>query len=216
MIYHVISCVLAVAATIYGVVSLFRKGKAMYFQLIVCAAACFSLKELWIVVNLLSQSVQGENGIQLFGLFGCYCFLLSANFGTFDRIVDETKGKSHTRATLLGLLAPMCLLVLYLVGAMTSKDHRFLLLIISIPTFVSSYYNFNHLLLPLDEIGLLKATRPIDVMSLVFFGFESVFTFSSLNEIPVLAGICGIVSAGIVVSLVILSVKGAKQWGTLI
>lgn len=56
----------------YGAFHLFRKGKPKYFQLFVCAAGCYMLEELRVIVNSLlgSGSRDGLVTVRLFGFFG--------------------------------------------------------------------------------------------------------------------------------------------------
>ena len=95
MIYGLISFLTASFAFGYGAIRLFKKRKPMYLQLLVCASGCFALEQLSYIVNLWC-GVTAVVSIGMFGIFGCNFFLLSANFGTLDKIVDESKGFDMT------------------------------------------------------------------------------------------------------------------------
>ena len=88
IIFALISFLIAAFAFGFGAVKLFKKKRPLYLQLLVCAAGCFALEQLSYVINLWC-GVTAAVSIGMFGIFGSNFFLLSANYGTLDKIVDD-------------------------------------------------------------------------------------------------------------------------------
>ena len=116
-----VSFALATVAFCYGAYYLFRKELPKYFQLYVCAAGCYMLEELWVIVNsLLGDGVaDGLITVRLIGFFGCLCFLLSANANQFDMVVDEGNDK---KAKTLAFTAPTLLFALMVIYFCSTID----------------------------------------------------------------------------------------------
>lgn len=115
------------------------------------------LEELWVIVNSLfgNGSEDGLVTVRLFGFFGCLCFMLSANMGEFDKVVDE---KRDTKADFAALIAPAVLLVIYAIYAFAPANDGTTLVVvlgfISIsPALPAAYLSLKHLLLPEDGMG---------------------------------------------------------------
>ena len=111
MVFGLASFLIAVLAFVFGAVKLFKKKKPLYLQLLVCAAGCFAIQQLSYVVNLWCE-VNAAVSIGILGIFGCNFFLLSANYGTLDKVVDDGKGSKKARA--FAIIAPVIMAVLAL------------------------------------------------------------------------------------------------------
>lgn len=212
----------AVSAAAFGcgAVRLFGKGTPKYFQLFVCAAGCYMLEELWVIVNSLlgSGSLDGLVTVRLFGFFGCLCFMLSANANGFDRAVDES---NSVKARALSFIAPAVLLGLYAAYALaTDNESSVFNLVIGFlslsPALFASRLNLKHLLLPEDAMGFLKAARGIDMLSLVFYAANYLYPPAYLYCSKTLMGIYDVVLAVILLMIVLLCGKGAKKWKALV
>lgn len=198
---------IANAAFLRGCFVFFRRGKPLYFQLLVCAAGCCGLAALSAVVNTLCGAVQEGFHISLLGLLGCCFFLLSANYGQMDGVVDDGSADNR-KARWLALLAPGVLagaLVLLLVRG-TVPVYTAVFCLSALP---AAYYNLKHLLLPVDELGFLRATRLCNGCSLLFCGW-------SLLCPAALTGPFSVVTALLTAGLVFACERGMSLWPTLL
>lgn len=219
-LFEVISFLISAAAFVFGAVRLFRDGIPMYFRLYGMAAGCYALEELWAVTNTVFGTEGGYVSVRLFGTFGFFCFILSANAGEFDSLIDERKAE-HRRARRAALLAPAVLVLLYGVSVALLYDSKgvfylLLELLVLLPTFPAAYYCLKHLLLPTDPMGMLKTTGGIDIVSLLLFAVNSVYTLDVLGRVSWLMYAYDVLMALIAAALTVCSVKGAEKWKTLL
>lgn len=208
------------AAFVYGAVHLFRNEVPKYFKLFVCAAGCYMLEELWVIVNSLlgNGSQDGLVTVRLVGFFGCLCFMLSANANEFDKVVDDG---ANRKVRLLALAAPAVLLTLYALYAFSPLNIQPAAVtatgLISIsPALFASYYSLKHLLLPEDPMGFLGATEGIDGMALVFYAANYEYPTANLHCSGTVMSVYDVALAGMLFGLIVLCRKGVLKWKTLI
>ena len=216
MLSLILSLLIAVFAFGMGAGKLFKKGTPMYWQLYICAAGCFALRQLSETVNFLC-GIQGNIGVGMLGIFGCNFFLLSANYGTLDKVVDDgsTENKIARR---LALLAPavLAVLVTLVFFAWRKKDIvcGALWLLVLLPVLPASYFNTKHLLMPLDAFELLRATRHCNLVSLGFYLLSAFYgVFCALGN-TLLAGVVSVVLSVSILLLVSAAIKGREKWKT--
>lgn len=203
-----------------GVLTLLKKDAPRFFKLYVCAAGCYILEELWVIVNALlgSGAQDGLVTVRLFGFFGCLCFMLSANANEFDRIVDEGKNKKEA---LMALAAPVVLIALYAAYVVfQANTHTLSTSIIGFlsiaPALPAAYYSLKHLLLPEDAMGFLRCTRGIDIVSLAFYAANYLYPLLNLFCPELVMSVYDVVIALLLSVIVLMCGKGAKKWKTLI
>lgn len=198
----------------FGMTRLFKKKKPLYFQLLVCAAGCFCLQMLSYIVNLWC-GVTAAVSVGMFGIFGCNFFLLSANFGTLDKIVDDGNGTAKARR--LAIIAPVIVGALIAATFMAWKDRDMfcavMWLIMLLPAMPAAYFNLKHILLPMDPFEFLRATRPCNIAALVFYLVTIAYVMSWAAAAPMLCNILVVLVALSVLSLTLAAVKGAEKWG---
>lgn len=211
-----VSFAISIVAFMYGVFIL-KKGGPMCFMLFIFAIGCHALKELWSVVNLLCYGV-GQPNLSMLGIFGCFCFLYSADFGQLDSVVDEG-GASGKSARIYANIAP--LIVLAIVGIfavqniMAMEYSKAIWISISyIPGALAAYYNLKHILLKNDDMGFLKMTKMCNYLSLVYVFISSSALLFMDNE--VIYSLSAILLSLILVTLVFSCKKGLKIWETII
>ena len=208
------SFLIAAFAFGYGVFRLFRKKIPLYLQLYVCAAGCFALERLSAAVNLWC-GVYEPFSIGMLGIFGCNFFLLSANFGTLDKIVDDGTDSRKARTSAIAAPIAMALLLLgvFLAWKKTELFGAFLWIFLLLPILPASYFNLKHLLLPPDPFGFLKATRACNDSALCFSVIEALCGAFSAGGGSVLSSVFPILASLSAAALTISAVKGAKKWG---
>lgn len=195
----------------FGVGKLFKKGKPMYFQLLVCAAGCLAIQQLSYAVNIWC-GVTAAVSIGMLGIFGCNFFLLSANFGTLDRIVDD--GKGFVKARVHAVIAPVIMTALALTAFLAWKNKDMfcavIWLVMLLPALPASYYNLKHIFLPVDPFEFLRATKPCNIAALAFYLITAVYVICSASG---RGGIFSVLMSLSVLSLSLCAVKGAEKWG---
>ena len=214
VIFGLASFFLAAFAFGFGAAKLFRKRKPMYLQLLVCAAGCFAIEQLSYVVNLWCN-VTAAVSIGMIGIFGCNFFLLSANLGTLDRIVDDGKGSGKARAGAVCALVVTAALAMATFFAWKNRDMfcAVMWFVMLIPALPASFFNLKHILLPMDPFALLRATKPCNIAALVFYILTAVYGISLATMEGTVSGILSVLMSLSVLALVLCAVKGARQWG---
>ena len=213
-IFPLASFLIAAFAFGFGAAKLFKKKKPLYLQLLVCAAGCFALQQLSYVVNLwcyVSEAVS----IGMFGIFGCNFFLLSANFGTLDKIVDDGKGSGKARV--YAVIAPLVMAGLTAAAFFSWKDQNMfcavMWLVMLLPALPASYFNLKHILLPMDPFEFLRATKPCNIAALIFYILTAVYVICSAMAGSILTGILSVLMSVSVLALTLCAGKGASKWG---
>lgn len=214
IIFGLVSFLIAAFSFGFGAVRLFKKKKPLYLQLLVCAAGCFALQQLSCVVNLWC-GVTATASIGMFGIFGCNFFLLSANFGTLDKIVDDGKGSGKARAA--AIIAPVIMAALAIVAFLSWKDKDMfcavMWLIMLIPALPASYFNLKHLLLPMDPFEFLRATRPCNIAALIFYIVTAAYVIATAMAGSAVSSVLSVVLSLSALLLTLSALKGAKRWG---
>ena len=214
LIYSLASFLVAAFAFGYGAVKLFKKKKPLYLQILVSAAGCFAIQQLSYVVNIWCDVTEAVS-IGMFGIFGCNFFLLSANYGTLDKIVDDGKGSAKARA--ISIIAPVIMAVLAVAAFLAWKDKELfcavMWLVMLIPALPASYFNLKHILLPMDPFEFLRATKPCNIAALVFYIVTAAYGICSASQNSTVSGILSVAMSLSVLGLSLCAVKGAKKWG---
>ena len=213
-IFGLVSFLIAAFAFGFGAAKLFKKKKPMYLQILVSAAGCFAIEQLSYVVNIWC-GVTETVSIGMFGIFGCNFFLLSANFGTLDRIVDDGRGTGRARA--ISAVAPALMAVLAVIAFLSWKDRDMfcavMWFIMLIPALPASYFNLKHILLPMDPFAFLRATKPCNIAALVFYLVTAAYVISAALGGRTASNILSVAMSLSVLALSLCAVKGAERWG---
>ncbi|MBQ0084068.1 MAG: hypothetical protein KBS52_04810, partial [Clostridiales bacterium] len=171
-------------------------------------------QQLSYVVNIWCD-VTATVSIGMFGIFGCNFFLLSANYGTLDKIVDDGRGTGRARA--ISIIAPVIMAVLAVAAFLNWKDKDMfcavMRLVMLIPALPASYFNLKHILLPMDPFEFLRATKPCNIAALVFYTLTAAYVICSDQVSSTVSGILLVAMSVSVLGLSICAVKGAKKWG---
>ena len=207
------------ATFIYGAISLLKPGKPLYFQLFVLASGCRMLERLIVVVLLICGFDNPNVSIGAFlGTFSMVLFVLAANYGTLDSLVDDRSDDKNKKARRLALIAPIILTSSFFVIVPNyiknvSLFTAIILTIAFIPCIPASYFNLKHLLLPKDEMGLLEATKYCNVVALLAYvvGIANNFLASLFVRAESIMYVRLVVYT-LPALLIVAAVKGAKQW----
>ena len=198
----------------YGVVRFFKKGKALYLQMIVGGLGCMMLGRAFQFVTILTRGGLPEGfHIGTLGIVGGFLFFLSANYGQMDKLLDDG-AKENRKYRLLGLLAPLVVAGFYgLVFLFDIKLESAIVygLMTAIVMF-ASYFNLKHFIFPDVEFGIIRSIRGYNLIALLLavLSVGEIVLLLWGNMIPILilhVAIC-------VVSLAIVPIleKGVKKW----
>lgn len=214
IIFALVSFLIAAFAFGFGAAKLFKKRKPMYLQILVCAAGCFAIQQLSYVVNIWCN-VTAAVSIGMSGIFGCNFFLLSANYGTLDKIVDDGKGSKKARVG--AVAAPVVMAVLAVVAFLAWKDKDMfcavMWFVMFLPALPASYFNLKHILLPMDPFEFLRATKPCNIAALTFYIVTATYVICSASMESTISGILSVLMSLSVLALSLCAVKGAERWG---
>ena len=214
VIYGVASFVIAAAAFWLGAARLFARKKLFYMKLLVCAAGCFMLEQQLLLINLWC-GVHEVFSIGMLGILGCNYFLLSANYGTIDKIVDDDAKENRT-ARLLAIIAPVVVALLCLNAFFSWKDKDIicavLWMIMLLPAIPASYLNLKHILLPIDASGFLSVTKNCNISALILYVVMTFFVRCSATDNSRLVGILSLLMSLAVFGITVSAVRGAEKW----
>mgnify|MGYP003295186050 CR=1 FL=1 len=119
---ELLSTIILLFAFFYGAIKLWRKGKPLYFQIIICAIGCFALFHLSVIVMAYCNVNETYFNDSFFGILGCYMLLLCANSGAIDKVVCE---KPKKKVVLLSVIASLIELFLTTVVGFLMIAHLF-------------------------------------------------------------------------------------------
>ena len=172
------------------------------------------MQQLSYVVNIWCD-VTAAVSIGMFGIFGCNFFLLSANFGTLDKIVDDGRGSGKARA--ISVIAPVIMALLAVAAFLSWKDKDLfcavMWIVMLIPALPASYFNLKHILLPMDPFEFLRATKPCNISALIFYAVTAAYVICSATQNSTVSGILSALMSLSVLGLSLCAVKGAEKWG---
>lgn len=208
-LYELSAFAISVLAFAYGALRLLGRDTPRYFKFFVCAASCYMLEELWVIVNsLLGNGAQdGLVTVRLFGFFGCLCFMLSASANGLD-------GAPRKKAEPLALIAPCVLLLLYALNAFSPKNElpaaTVILGLISIsPALPASFFSLGHLLSAEKDL-----TRGIELAALVFYTANFAYPLASLSLTQAAMSVYDLCLAAMLFVIILLCGKGDARCKT--
>lgn len=212
LILEIIAEVIFLTAFFYGAVKLWKKGKPLYFQIIICAVGCFALFHLSVIVMSFCGTNETRFNDSFFGVFGGYMLLFCANRGALEKVVCEKTKKGVLVLSIAAATAAFALATF--VGVFYYGGFSFILLIyllVQLPAGFVVYYNVKHLLSPVDELGLLNGLRLTDICSLVFI-ITFIIDIACHKNISTVSGITDLIVSLSVAALSVEAVKGAEKW----
>lgn len=207
-----------IAAVVIGVCFFAKKKSPLYFRLLFFGAACFLLEELYYLADYACTGAwSDEFSFAAFGAGAGYAFMLSANYGLFDHLVDDGS-KECRRTGKLALFMPAVLVAVYiLVSAFfirTTGNVTYVILTVlcKTPMIFAAYFHTKHLFLPDKLHFLVDSLRPCnavsliviltDVLSDVFFAFGNLTAYS----------ICETVFSLSMIFMMITAERGRRRW----
>ena len=198
----------------YGVARFFKKGKALYLQMIVGGLGCMMLGRLFQFVTVLTRGMLPDGfHIGTLGIVGGFLFFLSANYGQMDRLLDDGAAENR-KYRLLGILAPLLMAAIYcpifLLNVATES-----IVVYGVMTAIimfASYFNLKHFIFPDVEFGIIRSIRGYNLIALLL-GVLSVGEIILLlwnKTLPLL--ILYVAICAVSIAIVPILEKGVKKW----
>ena len=209
-ISEVLAFCISAAAFIYGAFKMLNGKTPEFFKYHVYAVGCYTLEELWVIVNAIFGTALGDGlaTVRLVGIFGCLCFMLSANTNT-KKSADSEKNR---RAGIISLIAPAVLILSYVLFLLTPDARKtgvgnIIGFIALSPALFVSWLNLKALIIKTGD----KTITAIHILLLVFC-LES-FAYSFINVFMPQTVMTGydVISALLIFAIVILCAKGAEK-----
>ena len=145
LIYELVPLTISLIGFIIGMVNILKKKAPYFFTLIIFAVGCFVIEQVSLAVNTVCE-IYDTIWVGALGVFGCILFLLSANYGALDKVVDETGLTSGKK--FLSLIAPTVLTVITVITFFIWKDRDMLsavvltlIMIPAIPAMTASHFS---------------------------------------------------------------------------
>ena len=198
----------------YGVIRFFKKGKALYLQMIVGGLGCMMLGRLFQFVTFLTRGMLPEGfHIGTLGIVGGFVFFLSANYGQMDKLLDDGAIENR-KYRLLGLLAPLALACIYAFVFLFRIETEGVIVnaIMTAIIMFASYFNLKHFIFPDVEFGIIRSIRGYNLiaLSLAVLSVGEIVLLRWNKIIPLLilyAAICAVS-----IAIVPILEKGVKKW----
>lgn len=206
--------VLSVVALIYGIRKLLRRNIALYFQLIIGAVGCSILAYVFDLCELLTAGDVSEGfNIGYFGNIGSFLFLLTANFGCMDGILDDGTA-SVRRSRVIALAAPLVTALMFIpnlfAGIRTGTMVMYIL--VWVCAAFTSYLSLKHAVIPDMGFGFVRAIRPFNISTLVFTALEltHLTLWNTRSWLPLIFS--GVLLGVATLAMVITAERGVRRW----
>lgn len=154
---------------IYGVKCFFKKGKALYLQIVTLAIGCYAMGSFYhLCQSLTTTDVPDGFTAAYLGRIGFFLFLFTANFGQMDGLLDD-RTPSMRKYRYIAFIAPVSIALLYIPCLLTEMplSTKISLSFLWVAAMFSSYYNFKHAIICDLGYGFVKAIRPYNVCALI-------------------------------------------------
>lgn len=198
-------------AFFFGAIKLWRKGKPLYFQIIICAIGCFALYYLAVIVLLFCDVTETYYNNSFLGFFGCNLFLFCANRGAIDKMFDKPKTIFIVVSILAGIIMFALSIVVGIFYFGVTKAAFYIFVIMEVPACFVVYFNVKHLFTPKDELGLIKGLRFTDITTLILCILCLASIALWINE-SIVSGVGDFITSLAALALSVAAVKGAEKW----
>ena len=198
----------------YGVVRFFKKGKALYLQMIVGGLGCMMLGRLFQFVMILTRGMLPDGfHIGTLGIVGGFLFFLSANYGQMDRLLDDGAAENR-KYRLLGILAPLLMAVIYCPIFLLNVETESIVVygLMTAIIMFASYFNLKHFIFPDVEFGIIRSIRGYNLIALLLAALSvgEMILLSWGKILPILI-LCVAICA-VSIAIVPILEKGVKKW----
>lgn len=207
-------------AFVRGALKFFQKGTALYLQIVTLAMGCYALSNLYELCQTLAfdGSPDGFTAAYL-GRIGFFLFLLTANFGQMDGLLDDGSAKMRP-ARLIGMVAPVVAMLLYVLVVFSPlpQSTKIVYAIVWLPALASLYFNLKHAVIPDLGLDFASAVRPYNVTALALSMLEllllCVRAYDGGILLSLVSAILSLTFGGLCLICLPSLEKGVKKWIT--
>ncbi len=217
-VLRLISFLISLSAVIFGITKVLTKKAPMYFKLVVGAAVCYMLKELSRQTAYICGNPQGNTVVEILAVIGTVFFLLSAEYGQIDGLVDDSSTKKGIKFA--SCIIPIILIFSYAVMLAMGLSNNLpkaiaygLTVLIMLP---ASYYNTKHLLMKEDEVGFLISSKLCNIFALLYWLGTDVIMIAGIGDNRIFSDVIHTLVSCISLALVLSAEWGVKKWKILI
>ena len=203
---------------IYGLITLQRKTTPLFARMICWAVVCTFFARFFLVVyHLIHRMYDFNINIGTLGILGGILFLLSANYGQIDRLVDDRKRKMW-KTRLIAMLGPLVILGLfgYFFWLWYGLDLAGIVNMAIITIFIlpAIYYNLKHAIIYDVKGGIVRSLRLYNICAVLYELMVMVeFITFRIGLFEIYTG--AMVVQGILILLILPVVRGGvKKWTT--
>ena len=177
----------AVFGFVYSLIKFFKPKSALYLKMVGCAFGCLFIERLYEIVQIVVAGELAEGFIVGdIGNIGCFLFLLSANIGAMDSLMDDGS-KELKKYRRIALIAPLTI-VAAAIAIMFSPSHIARNITCAVEEMfigASAYYSLKHLIIPKQFSDFLSGLRVFHLFSLILavgITIENVFWCYQLDN----------------------------------
>ena len=203
---------------VYSLVKFFKQKSALYLKMVGCALGCLFIERLYEIVQYVVAGDLAEGFIVGdVGNIGCFLFLLSANIGAIDSLVDD--GSPELKKYRLIAFAAPAATIAAAVAILFSPSHLARNLTCAVEELLigaSAYYSLKHLIIPKHYSDFLSGLRAFHLFSLLLAAgitMENLFWCYQL-EVQALWYIPYAILLAAMLALAPSLERGTKQWRT--
>ena len=167
----------SLVGVIFAVIGLLKHYRIMYLRMVCWAVICAFFARLFhVFVIVFFKSYDFNINMGTMGVFGSLLFLLSANYGQINGLVDDGSRRAK-KARLIALIAPLIIIAMYLYAfymwggfenVMIELYSHINLAIVAIVIMPCIYFNFKHLIIYDVEGGIVKSLRPYNALAVIY------------------------------------------------
>ncbi len=209
---------LSLVGMILAVITLLKHYNIMYLRMICWAVICAFFARLFhVVVMILFHQVEFNISMSTMGVFGSLLFLLSANFGQIDGLVDDGSRKAK-KARIIALIGPLLIIALYVIYLINSfawvlwMSVHINMAIVGVVILPCIYFNFKHLIIYDVEGGIVRSLRLYNALAVIYELMVMAEWFTIHMGFVYTYPITLVLQGAILLGLVPAAGRGVKKW----
>lgn len=210
---HVLLFLCTAAGFGWGAVRHFKKGTAIFLQIVTCSLGSAALGYLFFVAKGFLDGDAGGFHVGYLGLIGSYFFLFSASFGQIDGLGDS-RAPELRKYRLRAMLAPAVIVASFLPMLTLAEGSGLWVNALLFLLFAATgYYNLKHLLLPDVADGILTSIRRYNAAMLLITLLNMLLAYAELLSLPGWVQLVPAVPAGLALMLLpYIADQGVQKW----
>ena len=206
---------------VFAVITLLRHYKILYLRMICWAVICAFFARLFHTVYVGFILYYDFNiNMGTMGVFGSLLFLLSANYGQIDGLVDD-RNRRFRKTRVIALIGPLVILAMFIFyfimwgGFDYAKEYlssHINMAIYSLVIMPCIYFNFKHLIIYDVEGGIVRSLRLYNAVA-VIYELMVMAEWITMRVGMVDLFIVSMVVQGLTLLLMVpVAAKGVKKW----